>query len=47
MRGAVSLRGSIAGRAHGTRLFDTELDSVSRLIRLWLAEQFAADEDAQ
>lgn len=34
------------GRAHGTRLFDSELESVSRLTRLWLAEQFASAEAA-
>ena len=33
------------GRAHGTRLFDSEYDSVSALILNWLAELFAADED--
>ena len=30
------------GRAHGTRLFDSDFDSVSRLILGWLAELFAA-----
>ncbi len=30
------------GRAHGTRLFDSDYDSLSRLILSWLAEQFAA-----
>ena len=45
-RGDVSAR-LYRGRAHGTRLFDSALESVSRLIRLWLAEQFAADEDTQ
>ncbi len=35
------------GRAHGTRLFDSELESVSRLIRLWLAEQISAAESAE
>ncbi len=29
------------GRAHGTRLFDTAYDSVSRLILGWLADTFA------
>ena len=45
-RGDVTAR-LYRGRAHGTRLFDSQLESVSRLILLWLAEQFAADEDAQ
>ena len=31
------------GRAHGTRLFDSEYASVSRLILGWLDEVFAAD----
>ena len=33
------------GRAHGTRLFDSEYDSVSRLILGWLAELFTSDGD--
>ena len=45
-RGDVSAR-LYRGRAHGTRLFDSELESVSRLILVWLAEQFDADEDTQ
>ena len=32
------------GRAHGTRLFDSRYQSVSRLILGWLNELFAADE---
>lgn len=32
------------GRAHGTRLFDSEYDSVSALILNWLAETFAESE---
>ena len=32
------------GRAHGTRLFDSDYASVSRLILSWLEELFAADE---
>ena len=32
------------GRAHGTRLFDSEYDSVNRLILGWLTELFATDE---
>ena len=35
------------GRSHGTRLFDSDFDRVSRLILFWLSEQFAVDEDAQ
>ncbi len=31
------------GRAHGTRLFDSDYDSLSRLILSWLGEQFAAE----
>ncbi|MCY3796496.1 MAG: alpha/beta fold hydrolase [Chloroflexi bacterium] len=31
------------GRAHGTRLFDSEYDSVSAMILNWLAELFEAD----
>ncbi len=31
------------GRAHGTRLFDSEYDSLSRLILVWLAELFAPE----
>ncbi|MDE2635559.1 MAG: alpha/beta fold hydrolase [Chloroflexota bacterium] len=33
------------GRAHGTRLFDSEYDSVSALILNWLAETFSADDE--
>ncbi len=35
------------GRAHGTRLFDTDYDSLSRLILLWLAEQFSPTPDSE
>ena len=31
------------GRAHGTRLFDSDYDSLSRLILSWLAERFRAE----
>ena len=31
------------GRAHGTRLFDSDYDSISRLILSWLDEQFAVE----
>ena len=41
-KGDVSAR-IYRGRAHGTRLFDSEYDSVSRLILGWLAETFGAD----
>ena len=34
----------LRGRAHGTRLFDSDYDRVSRLILGWLAEAFASDE---
>ena len=40
-KGDVSAR-IYPGRAHGTRLFDSRYDSVSRLILGWLAELFAA-----
>lgn len=43
-KGDVSAR-IYRGRAHGTRLFDSEYDSVSRLILGWLAETFGADND--
>lgn len=43
-KGDVSAR-LYRGRAHGTRLFDSEYDSVSRLILGWLAELFVVDED--
>ena len=33
------------GRAHGTRLFDSDYDSVSRMILNWLAETFTPDDD--
>ena len=39
-KGDVSAR-LYPGRAHGTRLFDSRYDSVSRLILGWLAELFA------
>ena len=42
-KGDVSAR-MYPGRAHGTRLFDSRYDSVSRLILGWLEELFAADE---
>ena len=42
-KGDVSAR-LYPGRAHGTRLFDSRYDSVSRLILGWLAELFAAQE---
>ncbi|MCY4539067.1 MAG: alpha/beta fold hydrolase [Chloroflexi bacterium] len=32
------------GRAHGTRLFDSDYDSLSGLITFWLKEQFQSDE---
>ena len=41
-KGDVSAR-LYRGRAHGTRLFDSEYDSVSRLILGWLAEMFAME----
>jgi len=31
------------GRAHGTRLFDSDYDSLSRLILSWLAERFISE----
>jgi len=40
-KGDVSAR-MYPGRAHGTRLFDSRYESVSRLILGWLAELFAA-----
>ena len=43
-KGDVSAR-IYRGRAHGTRLFDSEYDSVSRLILGWLAETFSAEDD--
>ncbi len=42
-KGDVSAR-LYRGRAHGTRLFDSAYDSVSRLILGWLAELFATNE---
>ena len=42
-KGDVSAR-IYRGRAHGTRLFDSRYDSVSRLILGWLAELFAPEE---
>ncbi len=42
-RGAVTAR-MVAGRAHGTRLFDSDYDSLSGLITLWLEELFQSDE---
>ncbi len=42
-KGDVSAR-LYRGRAHGTRLFDSEYDSVSRLILAWLAETFITDD---
>lgn len=41
-KGDVSAR-MFRGRAHGTRLFDSAYDSVSRLILGWLADLFASD----
>ncbi len=41
-RGDVSAR-LYLGRAHGTRLFASEYDSISRLILGWLEELFASD----
>lgn len=43
-QGDVSAR-MYPGRAHGTRLFDSRYQSVSRLILGWLEELFAADEN--
>ncbi len=43
-KGDVSAR-IYPGRAHGTRLFDSRYQSVSRLILGWLAELFAPEED--
>lgn len=43
-KGDVSAR-LYRGRAHGTRLFDSAYDSVSRLILGWLAEAFITDDD--
>ena len=42
-KGDVSAR-MYPGRAHGTRLFDSRYDRVSRLILAWLAELFSGDE---
>ncbi|MCY4020987.1 MAG: alpha/beta fold hydrolase [Chloroflexi bacterium] len=42
-KGAVTAR-MYNGRAHGTRLFDSDYDSLSGLITLWLNEQFQSDE---
>ena len=42
-KGAVTARLG-AGRAHGTRLFDSDYDSVSALILHWLSEQFSDQE---
>ena len=42
-KGDVSAR-LYRGRAHGTRLFDSEYESVSRLILHWLAETFSPDD---
>ena len=42
-KGDVSAR-MYPGRAHGTRLFDSRYQSVSRLILGWLAELFALEE---
>ena len=42
-KGAVTAR-MYKGRAHGTRLFDSDYDSLSGLITLWLNEQFQSDE---
>ena len=42
-KGDVSAR-LYRGRAHGTRLFDSDYDSVSRLILAWLAETFIPDD---
>ncbi len=41
-QGAVTAR-MYTGRAHGTRLFDSDYDSLSGLITLWLKEQFQSD----
>ncbi len=43
-KGDVSAR-IYRGRAHGTRLFDSELDSVSAMILAWLSELFTIDGD--
>ncbi|MCY3865178.1 MAG: alpha/beta hydrolase [Chloroflexi bacterium] len=43
-KGDVSAR-LYRGRAHGTRLFDSDYESVSALILGWLAEAFIADDD--
>ena len=42
-KGDVSAR-LYRGRAHGTRLFDSDYASVSRLILHWLAETFSPDD---
>ncbi len=42
-KGDVSAR-LYRGRAHGTRLFDSEYESVSGLILAWLAEHFSSDD---
>ena len=42
-KGEVSAR-LYRGRAHGTRLFDSDYDSVSALILGWLDELFVNDE---
>lgn len=42
-KGAVSAR-MYTGRAHGTRLFDSEYESVSGLIRLWLEQLFQSED---
>ncbi|MDE2818116.1 MAG: alpha/beta fold hydrolase [Chloroflexota bacterium] len=41
-KGPVTAR-MVSGRAHGTRLFDSDYDSLSGLITLWLKEQFQPD----
>ena len=43
-KGDVSAR-IYPGRAHGTRLFESRYDSVSRLILAWLAELFEPEDD--
>lgn len=42
-KGAVTAR-MYRGRAHGTRLFDSDYDSLRGLILLWLEEQLQSDE---
>ena len=42
-QGAVTAR-MVRGRAHGTRLFDSDYHSISGLISFWLEQLFHSDE---